>query len=205
MQQPPPGSSGEYGSPPQQGHGAGYPPPSPKKKGMSTGMIVLVVFGCLFGGCVMCSVVRSANKKGSTPPTATAESAKTDSSAESAELPAQQKAAGEAKAVNERETVVVSSSQLFNDYHSNEVAADNKYKGKQLLVTGTVASIDKGPFGGLILRLATSNQFMSTMCKMNDSENATMAQLQKGKQVRVLCESAGMMIGTPSLSDCVFK
>jgi len=40
---------------------------------------------------------------------------------------------------------------------------------------------------------------------MNDSENAAMAQLQKGKQVRVLCEGAGMVIGSPSLRDCVFK
>ena len=155
MQQPPPGSSGEYGSPPQQGYGPppgyaqpGYPQPGPKKKGMSTWMIVLIVFGCLFGGCVMCGVVGSANKKGSTP---------------TSESTVQQKAAGEAKAAKEKETVAVSSSQLFNDYQSNEVAADNKYKGKQLLVTGTVASIDKGPFGGLVLQLAASNQFMSTI------------------------------------------
>lgn len=42
-----------------------------------------------------------------------------------------------------RGAVFVSASQLSNDYQANEVAADNKHKGK-LLVTGTVASIDKG-------------------------------------------------------------
>ena len=61
---------------------------------------------------------------------------------------------------------MVTSSQLFNDYQANKVAADNRYKGKQLLVTGTVASVNKGPFGGLVLRLATPNQFMSAMCRM---------------------------------------
>ena len=37
-----------YGPPP------GYPPP---KKGMSTGMIVLIVSGCLFRRCVMCGAI----------------------------------------------------------------------------------------------------------------------------------------------------
>jgi hypothetical protein len=102
-------------------------------------------------------------------------------------------------------SVVVSNAQLFNDYQSNEVSADAMYKGKKLLVTGTVASIDKGPFGGLILRLATSNQFMSTMADMERSEQSQMAQLQKGERVRVLCKGRGTVLGSPSLDDCVFK
>lgn len=99
----------------------------------------------------------------------------------------------------------VSSFQLFNAYQANEVAADNKYKGKKLLVTGVVASIDKGPFGGLILRLATPNEFMSTMCDMETSEQSQLAGLSKGTQVRVLCTGTGMTLGSPSLDDCTFK
>lgn len=102
-------------------------------------------------------------------------------------------------------SVVVTNSQLFNDYQSNEVAADNKYKGKKLLVTGTVASIDKGPFGGLLLRLASPNEFMNTTCDMENSEKGSMASLQKGETVRVLSKGTGMVIGTPQLDDCVFK
>jgi hypothetical protein len=90
-------------------------------------------------------------------------------------------------------------------YQANEIAADNKYKGKQLLVTGTVASIDKGPFGGLVLRLATYNEFMSTMCDMEKSEMSQLASLQKGQQVRVLCKGRGMVLGSPSLDDCVLR
>lgn len=293
QQQPPPG----YG-PPLGPHGygpggkAGYPPPP--KKGMSTGMIVLIVVGCLFGGCVMCGAIGSAGKK-STPATA---AVAPDPSAEAARIAAQQKAAAEAKAAKEKAavesfpekkteiaaaikkataaadaskwaqadtdlataeaalagfngtsvaeskefqeldgkasslrkrlapqveklakaaaaaaaekelkagSVVVTSTQLFNDYEANEVAADNKYKGKRLLVTGTVASIDKGPFGGLVLRLATPNQFMSTMCSMERSEQSTLAELQKGEQVRVLCKGTGMVLGSPSLDDCTFR
>lgn len=298
MQQPPHG----YGPPPSQGYpqqygpqgygpGPGYPPP---KKGMSGGMIALIVICCLFGGCVMCGVIGSAGKK-DTKPVATAAP---DPSAAAAKAAADQKAAEEAKAAKEKNAVetfptkkteiaatitkaksaadtskwaqadtdlktaetalasfkgtsiaeskdfqdldtkattlrkkvdpqmekiakaaavaaeekelkansiVVSNSTLFNDYQANEVAADNKYKGKKLLVSGTVASIDKGPFGGLILRLASPNEFMNTMCDIEKSEQGTMATLSKGDQVRVLCKGHGMVLGSPSLDDCVFK
>ena len=284
---------------PQQAYGPppGYPPP---KKGMSTGMIVLIVFGCLFGGCVMCGAIASSGQKNgaasaSGPASA---SAAADPAAEAARLAAQRAADENAKTAKEKNavetfpqrkteiaaslkkattaadtnkwaqadtnltnaetalvdfkgtsvadakdfqeldgkasalrkrvdpqveklakaeaeaaaeaelkasSVVVTSSQLFNDYQANEVAADNRYKGKQLLVTGTVASVDKGPFGGLVLRLATPNQFMSAMCRMERSEQSELAQLQKGERVRVLCKGRGMVLGSPSLDDCTFR
>lgn len=297
---PPPPSQPGYGPPPgyyaqpgygPPGYGPGYPPP---KKGMSTGMIVLIVFGCLFGGCVMCGVIGSAGNKNKqstadTKPTAAAATvdpsavaaaakaaadakeknavdtfptkkieittkiakaktqadqakwgaADTDlSSAETAlenfkgtsiadskdyqqlddkasalrkKIDPQVKKAAQAAAAAAEEAdlkakyMAVSSSQLFNDYQANEVSADNKYKGKMLLVTGTVASIDKGPFGGLILRLATPNEFMSAMADMEKSEQGQLAQLNKGDRVRVLCKGTGMTLGSPSLDDCVFK
>lgn len=283
-------------SQPQPGYGqGGFPPP---KRGMSTGTILLIVLGCLFGGCVMCGAIGAASKKGGAASSASTANAKVDPSAEAAKLAAQQKMAEEAKAAREKtaidtfptkkteiastlkkasteadtnkwaqadsdltsaensladfrgtsvadqkefqdldskasalrkrvapqaeklakaaaaasaekelraSSVVVSNMQLFSDYQANEVAADAKYKGKQLLVTGTVASIGKGPFGGLILRLATTNEFMSTMCSMEKSETSDMAELQKGEQVRVLCKGRGMVLGSPSLDDCVFR
>ncbi len=102
-------------------------------------------------------------------------------------------------------SIEVSSTRLFNDYQANEVAADNRYKGQKLLVTGTVASIDKGLFGSMVLRLSTPNEFMSTMCSMESSEASSLSQISKGEQVRVLCEGSGMTIGSPSLRDCTFR
>src|SRR4051794_35336307 len=73
MQQPPQGygppPSQGYGPPPQgygpQGYGPGFPPP---KKPMSTGMIVLIVFGCLFGGCIVLGAIGSAGNKNKAAP-----------------------------------------------------------------------------------------------------------------------------------------
>ena len=63
MHQTPP----SYGQGHQQAHGyypqgPGLPPP---KKGMGTGTILLIVFGCLFGGCAaMCGIASKAQVKG---------------------------------------------------------------------------------------------------------------------------------------------
>ena len=46
---------------------------------------------------------------------------------------------------------------------------------------------------------------MNTTCDMEGSAKSSMATLQKGDQVRVLCEGTGMVIGTPRLDDCVFQ
>ncbi len=51
---PPPPSQAGYGPPQSYGQGPGYPPP---KRGMSTGVILFIVFGCLFSGCGMTCVV----------------------------------------------------------------------------------------------------------------------------------------------------
>lgn len=102
-------------------------------------------------------------------------------------------------------SVSVSSAELFNAYQANEVAADNRFKGQKLLVTGTVASIDKDFLGGLVLRLSIPNEFMSTMCSMHKSDASSLAQLSKGESVRVLCTGGGMTIGSPSLRDCTFR
>lgn len=269
--------------------GQGYAPPP--KRPMSTGMVLLIIFGGLLGTCTMCGVVSSATSK-------SVHFATTDAHAATPDPSAAQRAAEAAKALREKtavetfpqrkgeiaatlkkatvsadaskwmqassdlasaetalatfegtsiagdkdfldletkaaalhkrvapqaekiakataaasaerelvaHSIVVSSLQLWSDYQANEIAADGRYKGQQVLVTGTVGSIDKGPFGGLLLRLATGNQFMPTTCDMESSEQGQLAQLARGEQVRVLCVCRGIVLGSPQLDDCTFR
>jgi uncharacterized protein (DUF1330 family) len=111
-------------------------------------------------------------------------------------------ASGATAAPADEKPVVVKATELFDDYHKNEVAADEKYKGKRLRVGGQLASIDKDAFNNIVLRLKTSNQFQSVMASMKDSEKAQVSQLSKEQVVVVECKGNGMVIGTPSLQDC---
>ena len=103
--------------------------------------------------------------------------------------------------------VQVSGATLWADYQANEVAADDKYKGKRLLVSGSVAGIDKSGLTGesVILKLATANQFMPISAEMQDEEKSKAAKLSKGDSVKLLCSGNGMTLGFLHLGDCTLR
>jgi hypothetical protein len=98
--------------------------------------------------------------------------------------------------------VVTNAQDLAKEYHANEVAADEKFKGKRVRVAARVQSIDKDAFDNIIVQLATDNQFQAVMATMKDEDKAAVAKLSKGQAVAVECRGAGMIIGSPTLRDC---
>jgi hypothetical protein len=106
---------------------------------------------------------------------------------------------------DEAATLKVSAATLWQAYHSNEVAADEVYKGKKLLITGTVAEVKKDAFDNIVVWLETPNMFMRVMAKVKDSEKPRAAQLGKGGAVTALCEGGTMIMGSPTLHDCVLR
>ena len=101
--------------------------------------------------------------------------------------------------------VTVSATDLFSAYQGNEVSADERFKGKKLLVSGTVSKVDKGPLGGLYVRLVTANPFIHIDASLEDSEKSKAGQLEKGDAVKLLCEGNGMVIGRVQLGDCTVR
>lgn len=101
--------------------------------------------------------------------------------------------------------VDVAATELFDAYHENEVAADDRFKSKKLRVTGTVASIDKDFVDNVVVRLQTANQFQSVMATVRGAEKPAAAKLKKGQRVTIICRGRGMVIGSPSLGDCTFE
>ncbi|MCZ2896360.1 OB-fold putative lipoprotein [Burkholderia thailandensis] len=97
----------------------------------------------------------------------------------------------------------VTASQLFAAYEKNEVAADQQYKGKSLLVSGTVQSIDKDAFDNIVIQLRTSNEFMPVHAYLASGNEAVAASLDKGQKVKWVCEGEGRLIGSPMLRECV--
>lgn len=93
---------------------------------------------------------------------------------------------------------------LFKDYNDNEVAADEKMKGKVIEVSGTVQSIDKDFTDSIIVRLKTSNEFLPAIMGIRDSEKSAALALKKGQQIVVTCKSMARVVGAPSGRDCVF-
>lgn len=102
----------------------------------------------------------------------------------------------------DRARVSVGAVDLFKDYNANEIAADEKYKGKTLIVSGKIRSIDKSIGDAMYLSIATSNQFQSIQAHLVESQKSKAATLKKGEDVTVECVGDGMLIGSPMLREC---
>ncbi len=103
-----------------------------------------------------------------------------------------------------KEIYKITAQQLFADYGANEVATDEKIKGKIVQVGGTVESINKDFTDSIIVSLRTSNQFMSARMYVNDSEKQRAIVLKKGDRVVLQCKKMTRGMGSPVGSDCEF-
>lgn len=97
----------------------------------------------------------------------------------------------------------VTATQLSADYQSNEVAADAKYEGKALEVTGKVKSIDSGMFGSATVILEGSDLFYDVHCTIADTQREKAAKLSKGAQLVVRGKGGSEVIGSPVIDECV--
>ncbi|MEI0697051.1 hypothetical protein ABRP57_06690 [Pectobacterium aroidearum] len=102
------------------------------------------------------------------------------------------------------EVYKTTASGLFNAYEENEVAIDEKMKGKIVEISGTVQSIDKDFTDAIIVQLKTGNEFLPAMMNIIDSEKSTAISLKKGQKIVVRCESVMRIIGAPAGRNCVF-
>lgn len=98
--------------------------------------------------------------------------------------------------------VSAAAKELFDDYHANEVAADLKYKGKDVLVVGTVQAIEKDILNNVIVRLKTSNQFQPVNVSLKRRYEISASRFKKGDVLTFDCKGEGMIIGSPSLKEC---
>lgn len=98
--------------------------------------------------------------------------------------------------------VEVSTSTLFQDYQDNEIAADGKYKGKALLVSGTVDSISSDFMDKPVVQLSAKP---FGFVQASDLPKDVAAGMKKGQQVTLACTGNGEVIGFPALSGCTVQ
>jgi hypothetical protein len=92
---------------------------------------------------------------------------------------------------------------LWRDYEENEVAADVRYKGQRLSVTGTIVSIERDYEGRPVLHLFGGNAIFPVVATLNKADLPAAAQLKKGGLVLVRCIGAGREMRMPQLERCL--
>lgn len=89
--------------------------------------------------------------------------------------------------------IEVTAKQLVQDYNANEVSADNKYKGKQLKITGVVKSINKDFTDDIYLIIKGEDELFSDVHAYFDDAEAA-AKISKGQKITFTGVGSGFII-----------
>ena len=93
--------------------------------------------------------------------------------------------------------------QLWREYEANEVAADTRYKGQRLRVTGIIVNIERDYEDRPVLHLFGGNAIFTTVVRLNKADIPAVTRLKKGDEVVVRCIGAGREMRMPQLERCL--
>jgi len=94
----------------------------------------------------------------------------------------------------------VSVAELISAYEGNEVAADRRYKGQSLVVSGVVDNVGKDIINTMYVALKGEGVW-GVQCMFDDSHENQLAGLSKGDRVTLTGTCQGKM-GNVILRDC---
>ncbi len=95
----------------------------------------------------------------------------------------------------------LSANQLYGAYNDNEVAADAKYKGKIVIVYGTIQNIGKDIMDDAYIVIGGGGFLNGVQCMFTKGEQSSVSRLSKGQQVTVKGEVGGKM-GNVLVTKC---
>jgi hypothetical protein len=101
--------------------------------------------------------------------------------------------------------IAVTAEQLREDYESNDVSADDRYRGKAILMTGIVKAIRKDILDKPYVELSTSNQFMSVHARFDPNDHVKLGKFLRGDRIIVRCIGNNVVMGSPQLKDCTLQ
>ena len=101
----------------------------------------------------------------------------------------------------------VTSEEILKAYKTNEIAANKKFKDQNLLVSGSIDSID-ADFSDdpvIVFKQLTNTNFLKPRASLTKDEQDKAAELAKGQNIKLLCSKISEVAGMPTLSECVIK
>ena len=161
-----------------------------KKAGIGCGVVLVAIIGIgMLGNAMMSDEDRAryaAEREAK-------EAAEADAEREAAESAAQAKIDGAVK---------LTAAELWNAYNNNEVAAQRAFNDRDLLVSGTVASIELDFADDPVVRFVSPNQYMQVSASFDETYEDRAAALSRGQALTVMCSRVSEIAGTPMLRDC---
>ena len=96
----------------------------------------------------------------------------------------------------EEEVIEITARELYEAYKNNEIAADQKYKGNFLKVTGVVDSIGRDILGDPYVVLTGGGEYevWGVQCIFSNAYESWLATLSVGQSIRVTGKCKGYLI-----------
>ena len=98
--------------------------------------------------------------------------------------------------------IKVSASELYADYKANQVAADTKYKGKTIEVSGTINSIGKDILDTPYVSLNAGDILSTVQCMFDKSDSTQLGTLAKDTRITLTGKVRGEVIMNVLLDNC---
>lgn len=92
--------------------------------------------------------------------------------------------------------------QMAKDYEENTVAADQKYKGKQFKVSGTVRDISTDLMDDPYVTMGGTDEFTQPQYAFDKSAKNQLAKIKKGSKITLLCVGEGDVAKIPMSGKC---
>ena len=100
--------------------------------------------------------------------------------------------------------ISISAIRLMQAYTDNGVAADKEYKGKILIVSGTIDDIAKDFSGTPYVTLKTNEAFSTVQCLFSRKDESALSLLKKGQAIRIEGKCNGQTLNV-ILRNCSIK
>lgn len=104
-------------------------------------------------------------------------------------------------AVAQQTGFAITADDLYSAYVTNAVAADERFKGKVLAVSGTVQGVAKYGKGSAV-NLPTSNGKGVIQCYFEEEQNQAVAKLRRGQQATIKCRGDTFFEDTVLVKEC---
>lgn len=97
--------------------------------------------------------------------------------------------------------MLIQARKLHDAYEANEIAAEQEFKGVDLLVNGVVEKVLRRN-RRIVVEMASGDAAAPVTCHFPESEAAAVGTLERGQPVLVMCRGAGRLGRTVELWGC---
>jgi hypothetical protein len=108
------------------------------------------------------------------------------------------------RTAQETPAIRVDASTLYAEYQANQVAADQKYKGKVVVVSGIIDRIGKDLLDQTLIHMGKSS-LAGVDFTFVKSDSSSIANLKKGQTVSVKGRIDGELLTSVMLKDCTLQ